>query len=70
MLIAYIIANTRKYCESDWLRGVQNLLHLYSVFNICTMEQENVAFDSFIVTFESLKNFHIILLSIPKYLQK
>ena len=26
-----------KYLQSDWLRGVQYWLYLYSVFNICTL---------------------------------
>ena len=32
-----IIAYTKKYLQSDWLRGVQYWLYLYSVFNICTL---------------------------------
>ena len=28
-----IIAYTKKYMQSDWLRGVQYWLYLYSVFN-------------------------------------
>ena len=32
-----IIANTKKHLQSDWLRGVQYWLYLYSVFNICTL---------------------------------
>ena len=36
LTIIAIIANTKKYLQSDWLRGVQYWLYLYSVFNICT----------------------------------
>ena len=36
-LICTIIANTKKYVKSDWLRGVQYWPYLYSVFNICTL---------------------------------
>ena len=32
-----IIANMKKYLQSDWLRGVQYWPYLYSVFNICTL---------------------------------
>ena len=32
-----IITNTKKYLQSDWLRGVQHWPYLYSVFNICTL---------------------------------
>ena len=35
--ILNIIANTKKYLQSDWLRRVQYLPYLYSVFNICTL---------------------------------
>ena len=31
-----VIFNTKKYVQSDWVRGVQYWLNLYSVFNICT----------------------------------
>ena len=31
------IANTKKYLQSDWLRGVQYWPYLYYVFNICTL---------------------------------
>ena len=31
------MANTKKYLQSDWVRGVQYLPYLYSVFNICTL---------------------------------
>ena len=36
-----VIANTKKYLQSDWLRGVQYWLYLYSVFNICTLLLNN-----------------------------
>ena len=37
-LYVYIfIANTKKYLQSHWLRGVQYWPYLYSVFNICTL---------------------------------
>ena len=32
-----VIAYTKKYLQSDWLRGVQYWPYLYSVFNICTL---------------------------------
>ena len=35
-IIYIFIANTKKYLQSDWLRGVQYWPYLYSVFNICT----------------------------------
>ena len=35
--IKIIIANTKKYLQSDWLREVQYWPYLYSVFNICTL---------------------------------
>ena len=35
--LLFIIANTKKYLQSDWLRGVQYWPHFYSVFNICTL---------------------------------
>ena len=35
-----LIANTEKYLQFDWLRGVQYLPFLYSVFNIRTLERE------------------------------
>ena len=35
-IIYIFIANTKKYLQSDWLRGVQYWPDLYSVFNICT----------------------------------
>ena len=36
-LINKIIAKTKKYLQSDWLRGVQYWPYLYSVFNICIL---------------------------------
>ena len=30
------MANTKIYLQSDWVRGLQYIPHLYSVFNICT----------------------------------
>ena len=35
--LSHLIANTKKYLQSDWLRGVQYWPYLYSVFNICTL---------------------------------
>ena len=35
--ISPIIAYTKKYLQSDWLRGVQYWPYLYSIFNICTL---------------------------------
>ena len=35
-LIMVFIAGTKKYLQSDWVRGVQYWPYLYSVFNICT----------------------------------
>ena len=32
-----VIAYTKKYLQSDWLRGEQYWPYLYSVFNICTL---------------------------------
>ena len=32
-----VIANTKKYLQSDWVRGVQYWLYLHSVFNIYTL---------------------------------
>ena len=44
-----IIACTKKYLQSDWLRGVQYWPYLYSVFNICTLwlnkKKENTTFE-------------------------
>ena len=34
-------ANTRKYLQYDWVRGVQHWPYLYSVFNICTLLLNN-----------------------------
>ena len=40
ILILEFIANTEKYLQFDWLRGVQYWPYLYSVFNTCTLERE------------------------------
>ena len=32
-----VISYTKKYLQSDWLRGVQYWPYLLSVFNICTL---------------------------------
>ena len=32
-----VIAYTKKYLHSDWLRGVQYWPYLFSVFNICAL---------------------------------
>ena len=40
-IIYIFIANTKKYLQSDWLRGVQYWPYLYSVFNICTLLLNN-----------------------------
>ena len=48
MSIFIIIAYTKKYLQSDWLRGVQYWPYLYSVFNICSLwlnEKENTTFE-------------------------
>ena len=37
VLLLSIIAYTKKYLQSDWLRGAQYWRYLYSVFNICTL---------------------------------
>ena len=37
LYVLYFIANTKKYLQSYWLRGVQYWPYLYSVFNICTL---------------------------------
>ena len=34
-------ANTRKYLQYDWVRGVQHWPYLHSVFNICTLLLNN-----------------------------
>ena len=36
-LVNSATAYTKKYLQSDWLRGVQYWPYLYSVFNICTL---------------------------------
>ena len=36
-IILYLIANSKKYLQSDWLREVQYWPYLHSVFNICTL---------------------------------
>ena len=36
-----VIANTKKYLQSNWLRGVQYWPYLYSVFNIFTLSLNN-----------------------------
>ena len=36
-----VIANTKKYLQSDWLREVQYWPYLYSVFNIFTLSLNN-----------------------------
>ena len=36
-VITNVIANTKKYLQSDWLRGVQYRPYLYSVFNNFTL---------------------------------
>ena len=36
-LLLSIIAYTKKYLQSDWLRGAQYWRYLYSVFNICIL---------------------------------
>ena len=38
---SFIIANTKKYLQSDWLRGVQYWPYLYPVFNIWTLLLNN-----------------------------
>ena len=46
--INIIIANMKKYLQSDWLRVVQYWPYLYSVFNICTLllkKNKNSTFD-------------------------
>ena len=35
--LTFVIAYTKKYLQSDWLRGVHYWPYLYSVFNICTL---------------------------------
>ena len=35
--VIVIIANAKKYLQSDWVRGVQYWPYLYSVFNIYTL---------------------------------
>ena len=37
MSLYVLTADTKKYLQSDWVRGVQYLTYLYSVFNICTL---------------------------------
>ena len=49
-VISIIIANTKKYLQSDWLTGVQYWPYLYSFFNICTLPKQektkrNTTFD-------------------------
>ena len=39
--ILTVIANTKKYLQSDWLRGVEYWPYLYSVFNIFTVLLNN-----------------------------
>ena len=39
--ILTVIANTKKYLQSDWLRGVEYWPYLYSVFNIFTILLNN-----------------------------
>ena len=36
-IISKLIAYTKKYLQSDWLRGVQHWSYLYSFFNICIL---------------------------------
>ena len=36
-----LIANTKKYLQSDWVRGAQYWLYLYSVFSICSLSLNN-----------------------------
>ena len=46
--IIFVIAYTKKYLQSDWLRGVQYWPYLYSVFNICTLwlnQKKNTTFE-------------------------
>ena len=43
-----VIAYTKKYLQSDWLRGEQYWPYLYSVFNICTLwlnKKKNATFE-------------------------
>ena len=43
-----IIAYTKKYLQSNWLKGVQYWPYLYSVFNICTLrlnKKKNTTFE-------------------------
>ena len=37
MEISFFITKTRKYLQSDQLRGVQYWLYLYSAFSICIL---------------------------------
>ena len=43
IFLKYLFANTEKYLQSDWLRGVKYWPYLYSFFNICTLckQEEN-----------------------------
>ena len=36
-MIKHLIANTKKYLQFDWLRGVQYWPYLHSVLNISTL---------------------------------
>ena len=36
-IISKLIAYTKKYLQSDWLRGVQHWSYLYSFFNMCIL---------------------------------
>ena len=47
-VLTHIIAYTKKYLQSGWLRGVQYWPYLYSVFNICTLwlnKKKNTTFE-------------------------
>ena len=38
--LSHLIANTKKYLQSDWLRGV-HIGRICTVFNICTLSLKN-----------------------------
>ena len=50
-----VIANTKKYLQSDWPRGVQYWPYLYSVFNICALLLKKIKKSTFDFSSEKIE---------------
>ena len=54
-----LIANTKKYLQCDWVRGIQYWLYLQFVFNICTILLNNDK--KIVIRFPYLKNRNVFI---------